>query len=178
MLSEDAPYLVVSNDSPRARHWARLQANWLSDDDHQVAIVDKAPPGKETIATTIDPTRLGEPKVLPQCPGPFGGTTILVLPEQIAADDREKWFDLEKNDPLTKASRFHRVRIADGSGERSLANVLAKLKGENRTNVLIVPAEFFASPATMRSLHDQVREFENEMTLNWLPGLGGRKGAL
>jgi hypothetical protein len=102
----------------------------------------------------------------------------LVLPEQIAAGDREKWLDLEKDDPLTKASRFHRVRIVEGNGERSLANVLSKLKGENRTNVLIVPAEFFADPETMRSLRDQVRELEDEMTLNWLPGLGGRKGVL
>jgi uncharacterized iron-regulated protein/predicted esterase len=178
VFTDNAPCLVVQHDSPRARHWARLQANWLSDDDRQIVVVDEAPAGKEAIETTIDPAKLREPKVLPPCPGPFGGTTILVLPSGLSAAELQKWLDLEKNDPLAKDSRFHRVRIAEGSGERSLASVLSKLKGENRTNVLIVPAEFFATPTTMRSLRDQVHKLENEMTLNWLPGLGGRKGAL
>lgn len=177
-LADNTRYLVMNDESPRAKYWARLQANWLSNDDREVVVVDEAPSGKDAISITIDPVKLSEPKVLPPCPGPFGGTTVLVLPEGMGADERQRWLDLEKNDPLTKASRFHRVRIAESSGERSLAQVLAKLKGENRTNVLIVPAEFFADPATMRDLREQVHELENEMTLNWLPGLGGRKGVI
>ena len=178
VLSENGPYLVVNHDSPRARHWARLQASWLSDDNHQVVVADEAPDGKDTIATAIDPVKLSEPKVLPQCPGPFGGTTVLVLPAGLGAGELQEWLNLEKNDPLAKQSRFHRVRIATSDGEQALANVLTKLKSENRTNVLIVPAEFYATPATMRGLRDEVRELENEMTLHWLPGLGGRKGVL
>src|SRR5690606_20930706 len=63
VLTENGPYLVVKHDSPRARHWARLQANWLSDDDHQVVVVGEAPTGKNTIPMTIDPAKLSKPKV-------------------------------------------------------------------------------------------------------------------
>ncbi|MDP6424765.1 MAG: VCBS repeat-containing protein, partial [Planctomycetota bacterium] len=66
---------------------------------------------------------------------------------------------------------FHRLRIADA--KRPLASVLEKLHGENRKNVLIVPALFCADGTTMRALRKVVRGFEDRMTLRWRPGLGG-----
>ena len=42
---------------------------------------------------------------LPRCPGPFGGTTVLVLPEGLPASEVDAWLALEKDDPLAKQSR-------------------------------------------------------------------------
>jgi uncharacterized iron-regulated protein/poly(3-hydroxybutyrate) depolymerase len=174
-------YLVLEHDSPRARHWARLQALWLEEaDDAPIVIIDELPQDGEVaeVSTEIKLAKLSQTGVLPTCPGPFGGTTVLVLPDSLTESEIKKWLELEKNDPLAKASRFHRLRIARSTGERALENVLTKLKSENRTNVLIVPAEFFASPNRLRELQSQVRPFEDMMTIQWSPGLGGRRGAL
>jgi uncharacterized iron-regulated protein len=172
-------YLVLESDSPRAQHWARLQSVWLSERDSPVKVVSELPAWQNAkkISTGVKPENLSAADVMPKCPGPFGGTTVLVVPDH-KSTDLKSWLELEKNDPLAKLSRFHRVRIATTGGEHSLVKVLEKLKSEKRTNILIVPAEFFASPERMRFLQDQTKPFADEMTLHWLPGLGGRRGLL
>ena len=112
--------------------------------------------------------------MLPQCPGPFGGTTVIVLPPDASPPQVAAWKAVEENDPLAKASRFYRVRIARSEGEGNLHDVLAKLQTEGRKNILIAPAVFFASPDWMRTLRASVRDLEDQMTLQWLPGLGGQ----
>ena len=112
---------------------------------------------------------------LPKCPCPFGGTTVVVIPDDKTSEQVEAWLAFEEDDPLTKHSRFHRLRIATGIDDRTLPAVLEKLHSENRENVLIVPATFCADATMMRALHRSVRALEDQMTLHWLPGLGGRK---
>ncbi|MGB2985971.1 MAG: hypothetical protein WBE26_08815, partial [Phycisphaerae bacterium] len=107
-------------------------------------------------------------------PGPFGGTTVVVVPEGVTEHDIEGWLALEDDDPLAKQSRLYRLRIATIDGERSLSTVLSKLHAASRNNALIVPATFCADAAFMRALKLSVRQFDNQMTLHWLPGLGGR----
>jgi hypothetical protein len=102
----------------------------------------------------------------------------VVLPPETPAGDVAEWLALEQDDPLARKSRLHRVRMATAAGERSLPQVLSKLQSENRRNVLIVPATFYASPAWLHTLYDSVSQFEDAMTLHWLPGLGGRKHAI
>jgi hypothetical protein len=86
------------------------------------------------------------------------------------------WLELEVTDPN---SRFHRLRIATpGTGAHGLRSVLTSLRDQNRRNVLIVPAEFYAGEAAMRELEKQVRELEDHMTIHWLPGLGGQETGL
>ena len=65
------------------------------------------------------------------------------------------------------------MRVATGEGERTLPAVLEKLRSENRKNVLVVPAEFCADGTTIRALAREIRHLADEMTLGWLPGLGG-----
>jgi uncharacterized iron-regulated protein len=199
-------YLLIEGNSPRELIWARMQCSWLRQDElteafvqtkatagqilaieatskQQSAAVDNPPSKRRNqnesilISTRVNLARLKVANVLPKCPGPFGGTTVLVVPDD-AADDLEAWLELEKTDPLAKSSRFHRTRIATASGEHALDKVLAKLKSAKRNNILIVPAEFYASPERMRSLQKQTTPFADEMTLQWLPGLGGRRGLL
>ena len=171
--------MAVPTDTPRARHWARLYALRASAATGQpVTLLDpdavSGGEGAIALAGVVHPSTVGD--ALPRCPGPFGGTTVLVLPEGLPSADVKAWFALEENDPLNKASRFHRLRIAmadPGAGERSLPAMLAKLEGENRKNVLIVPAVFCADPGMMRTLEHQTRALSNRMTIQWLPGLGG-----
>ncbi|MEO2049807.1 MAG: ChaN family lipoprotein [Pirellulales bacterium] len=174
-------YLVVKSVSSRATHWARLQAGRLSaQQDGQVLIVRELPEDADaiTISTKIQPRLASNPGVLPKCPGPFGGTTVVVLPDHLPAAERQQWLDLEDHDPLSTVSRFHRVRIATGEGERALTNVLQKLHLENRNNVLIVPAVFYANRSWLHELAEQTVSLQNSMVIQWLPGLGGRPGVL
>jgi uncharacterized iron-regulated protein len=201
-----AHYLQVEGNSPRELLWARMQCSWLRQDEHSEAYIetkaaaqkrlateasssqhpaseDNRPQkwpdqeGSNLISTEVNPTNLKTDGVIPMCPGPFGGTTVLVVPDD-KSGELESWLELEKTDPLAKSSRFHRTRIATASGEHALDKVLAKLKSEKRNNILIVPAEFYASPERMRILQKQTKPFADEMTLQWLPGLGGRRGLL
>jgi aminopeptidase N len=170
-------FILVEHDSPRAWHWARLHALRLAArGGPRVAIVSRPPesPGATAIATTLSPQAFAGAGMLPQCPGPFGGTTVIVLPPDASPPQITAWRAIEENDPLAKASRFHRLRIARGAGEGNLHDILAKLQSEQRKNILIAPAVFFASPDWMRTLRASVRDLENQLTLQWLPGLGGQ----
>lgn len=180
LSSEGGAYMVVPADTARARHWARLYAlRHTAATGQPVTLVDS--PGAigdaaAEIKAEVHPSTIG--KALPRCPGPFGGTTVLVLPEGLPGADVKAWIALEENDPLNKKSRFHRVRVAmqdEGDSERGLEAMLAKLEGENRKNVLIVPAVFCADTDTMGRLERRTREFSNRMTIQWLPGLGGEE---
>ena len=62
---------------------------------------------------------------LPRCPGAFGGTTVVVLPEGLAESEIAAWISLEADDPLAKESRSQRLRVATSSGERALPAMLA-----------------------------------------------------
>jgi hypothetical protein len=132
-------------------------------------------PGDEAalpfLSTKTSPGRIADS--LPRCPGPFGGTTVVVLPDTLSEQDVAAWREVQENDPLAAKSRFHRLRIATTTGERALPAVLATLLSEQRKNVLVVPATFYARPERMRRLEDSTSEFEDRMTIHWLPGLGG-----
>ena len=168
-------YLRIPVESARARHWARLQTLWA--DAQNAVAVDETPEGGQAQPLAVDVTarRFSAPNALPLCPGPFGGTTVVVLPEDMAESEQQAWFALEQNDPIAQTHRFHRLRVATESGERNLATVLDTLRAKNRKNVLIIPARFCADANEMSRLKRQARPFEDSMTLQWLPGLGGQR---
>lgn len=179
--SQERRYLLLDSDSNRARLWGRLQALCLTQLDHIPTTAVTRKPDQESaveIPIRIQPKYLANPEALPRCPGPFGGTTVVVIPDQAAAAGLQCWLELEANDPLTKTSRFHQVRMATSYGEHGLAKVLAKLHSENRNNVLIVPAVFYAETDWLRELRKIGDNFYDEMTLHWMPGLGGQQGIL
>ncbi|MFG0320188.1 MAG: hypothetical protein ACF8XB_23145, partial [Planctomycetota bacterium JB042] len=79
------------------------------------------------------------------------------------------------DDPLSAASRFHRLRVATLDGERPLDALLRTLREERRTNVLVVPAVFCVDGTTMRRIRDRAGpEAREAMTLHFKPGLGDR----
>lgn len=174
-------HLVLPAATPRARQWARLRAQAIARTSASSVVAVVAPgfsdPRSTEIALQIDAADLAEDHALPACPGPFGGTTVLVLPADVSDSDRAAFLALEEDDPLTRRNRFLRVRVATADGERALAAVLAKLESEGRKNVLIVPAVFCAANDTMRALRDQAAAFAERMTLHWSAGLGGQLGS-
>lgn len=166
-------YVVAG--SPRARAWSRrIASRHLEETGELVAVVSSAAEaGTATeLATEVHVAEFAAGRPLPRCPGAFGGTTIVVLPDTLPAEEVEGWLALEGDDPLAKKSRFHRVRIATASGERALPAVLSGILAEGRKNALIVPAVFCADGASLRALQQGVRELDDRMTLVWQPGLG------
>jgi len=171
-------HMRITADTPRAWHWSRLYAlRHTARTGQPVALRDSDSDGTDAtpeIKPAIHPSTMAD--AIPRCQGPFGGTTVLVLPEDVPAADVQAWIAFEQDDPLTKVSRFHRLRIArsgQDAGERSLGRVLDTLETENRKNVLIVPAVFCADAGTMQALERQTRHVADRMTIQWLPGLGG-----
>jgi uncharacterized iron-regulated protein len=143
-----------------------------------VPVVD-TPPDDPALTPLVLETRAEEfaaESRLPVCPGPFGGTTLVVLPAGTDTPRSPPGKALVENDPLTKQNRFTRLRVAVDGGDpaQALPAVLATLESENRRNVLIAPAVFYADGETMRALRRQTHDFEERMTLHWRPGLGGR----
>ncbi len=176
-------YLLVDSDSPRHLLWARLAARRASNEQSACVAVTSPPADAtaERLEAAITPDRLAASRAWPKCPGPFGGTTVLVVNE----DQLPSWLVLEANDPLQQASGFHRLRIATAGDseaeagdaardEHRLRTVLLELRDQRRYNVLVVPAKFYAGEALMRDLEQQVQGLSDLMTIHWLPGLGGQ----
>ncbi|MBK7643380.1 MAG: ChaN family lipoprotein [Planctomycetes bacterium] len=160
--------------SPRARSWARPLALERLEQGELVALLEHAPEGGDS--TQIDlaahAADYASKLQLPRAPGPFGGTTVIVLPDGMDPAEVAAWKELESADPLARTSRFHRMVLASQSGERALPVVLAELQTKKRKNLLILPALWCADGAMMHALRDAARPFENTLTLHWRPGLG------
>jgi hypothetical protein len=175
--------LVLPNDLPRTREWAGLHVDNLRRLGKSARAVHAAevPPG--TPAERVRRLAIGgdghwsvasfaKGFGLPLAGGPFGGTTVVVLPAGTSDADRAAWQELEQKKVLKRRSMFANIAIAGIDGEPSLAQVLAKLRGMGRSRVLVVPAVFCADAALMRGLRDGLDDDARAMDLSWLPGLG------
>ncbi len=160
-------------DTPTASRWADL---FVRSSLARGAPVELAAPGGEgellDIGGIFSVADAARPGVLPAAPGPFGGSTVVVVPA--AADDalREQWKRLAEDDPLAGRSRFLRLVLAFEDGSPSLPEALAGLKAAGRKNVMIVPARFCAGGDEMRALRRAAGDVLEGMTVHWLPGLG------
>ncbi|MFG0319799.1 MAG: ChaN family lipoprotein, partial [Planctomycetota bacterium JB042] len=88
--SEAGPaHVVVPIDSPRGRAWARLAAlRHAEERGGPVAVLgpdDPVRPDSTHLPLDVSPAAFAAPGMLPRAPGPFGGTTVLVLPESVDA---------------------------------------------------------------------------------------------
>jgi uncharacterized iron-regulated protein len=179
----DAPlFLVLEHDTPRARQWAELHVGIARLHGVQASVVSATELPKNTPAEQARSLSLGERGFsvdalaqghgIPLAGGPFGGTTVIVLPAGIDDADRAKWLAHEQNKVLKRRNMFANIAIADETGDRALPAVLTKLKGMGRSRVLIVPAVFCAEAALMQRLQSSLGEAAAGMDVNWLPGLG------
>jgi hypothetical protein len=176
-----APELcVLARDLPRARAWAEVFARRLGPDARVVTEAELT--GAEE-PRRVHRLRIGgewplaafaSGRGIPLAPGSFGGTTVLVVPAGTGADERDAWLALEEREALRQRSPFARLRVALADGDPSLARVLDELRGRARS-VLVVPAEFCASPAEVQALAatlDASTRAGDPFDLAWLPGLG------
>ena len=154
---------AVVPDEPRARVWARRYA--AREELASFAALVEEPPaesGSTGVELIVEPGEFAASDALPRCPGPFGGTTFLVLPEGLSEETAAAWREPERR----------RARVV---GESELAEALEEHAASGLRNVLIVPAAFHAGAERMRELRRVARPFEDRLTLHWSPGLGGSK---
>ncbi len=194
--------LVPAVDSPLAHHWARVLARRLEREGTAAAVLARAEPagaggappagvaGTRALAfpgewppdsappppgaTFLSVEHFADARTIPLAAGPFGGTTVIVVPATAPEPERAGWRALESGGAMQKAhGRFHRLAVAFEGASPGLPEVLAAIEGAGRSNVLVVPAAFCADAALMSRLRGQVSAHEPRMTIAWLPGLGG-----
>lgn len=157
----------IAVESPIARQWARLHARLAERDGvPRTVVVDPTQPP----TLTVDPSTFAEGQGLPLAPGPFGGTTILVLPRELPEDARTAWKALGEQDVLEKRSRFATLVVVD---DAELGAKLDALRKKGKRSMLILPAEFVVAPPRMDELRALVDGHDAELDVHYLPGLGG-----
>jgi uncharacterized iron-regulated protein len=163
LLKPGSPALAT----PRGRLFARVLSRRV-----RAAGSHETPSLAITAAAFADGTRL------PLSSGPFGGTTIVVVDDAAGEQELAAWMALESPDVLQKSHRFHRLRIAHGSGDHSPRAVIERLRAENpqRRDFLVVPAAFCVDDAALRALRAGLGPLADELHLELLPGLGDRLG--
>ncbi len=162
--------LILNIDTPLARQWGALHARLAerSGTAHRLRIDTRATP-----TLTVQPADFADGAALPSAPGPFGGTTILVLPPGVSKSETAAWRALSEPDVLRARSRFSRLVVVS---DATLGARLDGLREQGKRNMLIVPATFVAPPARMQALRRLVDGHADGLDVHWLPGLGGELG--
>ncbi|MFN7671296.1 MAG: ChaN family lipoprotein [Planctomycetota bacterium] len=181
--------LVLPNDSPRARDWAQLMVAMAAMQGTAVRLCTAAELPADAPASRVRRLQVGgsglwpaetfaSGRGLPLAGGPFGGTTVVVLPKGTSDDDKATWLQHEQKKVLKRRNMFANIAVACEDGEPSLPQLVTKLKGMGRSRLLIVPATFCADAATMQALRQQLGAAADGMDVAWLPGLGGELATL
>jgi hypothetical protein len=132
-------------------------------------------PEGSTALAPLGPEDLMAGMGIPLAAGPFGGTTVILLPDEWDQETHEAWEILEEKKVLHKRSRFASLKVASA---KELGTALQEIKDSGRSNVLVVPALFCADAASMRRWREAVKEYEDLLSLSWSPGLGGSLGSV
>lgn len=173
--------LQLAVDTPRARQWRELHRLAMQRAGTVAVAAETA--GDAGAAAPLRRLEVGgdgpwpaagfaDGRGIPLAGGPFGGTTIVVLPAGTSEADRAAWFEHERNRVLKRRSMFANIAIACTDGEPSLPAVVTQLQQKGRSRVLIVPAMFCADAATMQALQARLGDAAAGMDVAWLPGLG------
>jgi hypothetical protein len=175
-------WLRLEHELPRARQWAELYAARLCSDGvpARVLAAGETPAAGARVQTlTVGGNGpwpiadFADGRGLPLAGGPFGGTTVLLLPAGISDADRAAWMALEQGKAIKQRSMFANLAVASAEGEPSLAQVLEQLRARGRSRVLVVPAVFCADAGFMEQQRARLGDGAQGMDLAWLPGLGG-----
>lgn len=188
-------WVKLRHGSPRVRFWADLEVRAWIDRGIQAFLIEPegasgaessdpessdpgvapsvlALPGESGEKPFLDPTRWKGALRVPQPPGPFGGTTVLVTFPGLSEEQRAAWIELAA---LRIGSRFYRTVVAHVDQEPSLGTVFQELAAQGRNNIMVVPAAFCATAEEMRALRDAVDPWVSESaSVHWSPGLGGQ----
>ena len=165
----DPVRLAVPVDTPIAWQWALLHAR-LRERDGTARVEIVAPNTERAEVLAVRPEQFADGLALPMAPGPFGGTTILVLPRGTKGPARAAWLQLGEKNVLAARSRFASLKVVD---EADLGAALEAIEAAGKRNVLVVPAAFAAGPEHMQALAQRTAAYADTLTIAWLPGLGG-----
>jgi hypothetical protein len=168
--------LVLEHNGPRARAWAEIEAASVQREGGVCSVVtadqvDPALQGDVVRVRSLQSQDLAR-RDLPLAPGPFGGTTVVVVPAGAAPAERDAWRKLESSGAIRERSPFASLRIAFADAEPTLPAVLAELRAAHRSNVLITPAVFCATPEQMQALRRSATAELAGLDVTWHPGLG------
>ncbi len=175
--------LVLENDLPRAREWAALHEAQLRRGGRAASIVTAAEVPADTPAERLRRLTVGGDGAfpiasfaggagLPLAGGPFGGTTVVVLPRGVSDADRAAWLAHGENKVLKLRNRFANIAIAFSDGGPDVQQVVTGLQAKGRLRFLIVPAVFCADAPAMQALRAQLGKVAADLDVSWLPGLG------
>ncbi len=165
----DPTRLAVPVDTPIAWQWARLHAR-LRERDGATRVEVVAPNSARAEVLAVAPEQFADGLALPMAPGPFGGTTILVLPRGTKGAVRAAWMQLGEQNVLAARSRFASLKVVD---EADLSAALQAIRDAGKRNVLVVPAAFAVGPEQMQALAQRAAAYADTLSIAWLPGLGG-----
>ncbi len=202
--------LLLVDDTPRARLWAETYAMRLSGPAEVLPHTEVLQEGAriQPLAFEGEPVPKGlgilppfrieslmDGRGLPLASGPFGGTTILVVPAGATDEQVAAWKKLEETEAIKKKSRFARLVVLTASPEVDVSNLddagrqlppqitglavqglpaaLQAVKDAGRSVVLVVPAVFCADAEMMAEIRAAARPYEEILDLSYLPGLGG-----
>ena len=168
-LPTEVKQLVIPATTPVAWQWGMLHARLRERDGKaRYQVIPAEADGAEVLA--VKPEQFEDGMALPTAPGPFGGTTILVLPPKADAAERKAWLALGEKDVIKARSRFARLQVF---AEADLGKALDAIRDAGKRSVLIVPAAFVVGPERMKALQAQTAGHDHELEIAWLPGLGG-----
>ena len=163
-----ATTMRLAVDSQVGLRWAELHARIAEREAGSVRVVlGEAAPDATTLV--VSPEDFADGQALPLAPGPFGGTTILVLPPDLPEAQQAKWRELAARDVIKERSRFASLHVVE-AGE--LPKLLEDLKAAGKKSLLIAPAAFVASSERMQELERIVGDARAGLDVHWLPGLG------
>jgi uncharacterized iron-regulated protein len=175
----DETVLVLETDTPRARAWAFQLARDLEAKGQRAKVVAEGEGVVlaclgEAEGAAFTPRGLAHAHGIPLAAGPFGGTTVLLVPKGRSDADRAAWQALEDEKILSRRSRFARLRVVfEGDESDNLRAALQEVKDKGRTTVLVVPAVYCATGDQMRRWAAEAEEFADVLDIAWKPGLGG-----
>lgn len=170
---------------PRRRSWTRSYLARVLREHPEVATTavasaGAAKDGTEVFVLDYGPLRTDTSEIapalsiadlfgrVPRSTDPFGGTTVLVVPERANEEERASWQAL-----VDRESKLNRdVRLATGGDDGDVNDVVRSLP-ETRS-VLIVPAEFCASAERLEDLRRRIARDDTiaERDIDYLRGLG------
>jgi uncharacterized iron-regulated protein len=182
-MGSDTPRtLALAADLPRGREWAALHQLLQLRGGQATVLAAPGTDGAQVLEVggtgPFPVASFANGRGLPLAGGPFGGTTVVVLPKGTSDADRAAWLDHEKNKVLKQRSMFANLAVAMADGAPSLAEVITQLKARGRSRFLVVPAVFCAGPEWMQHLQRELGEAGEGCDLAWLPGLGAELAGL
>jgi uncharacterized iron-regulated protein len=173
----------VKVPSALSESWAALYVDLLRSRGHDARLVLAGAAGTAGARELVfdgagadqAPLLLGvfsEGRGLPRPPDVFGGAVVVLVPRGAGKPAVARWTEvLAKHEAAQGAFKTPYRAVREGD-EASLHAAFDELRSKGRTEVLVVPAELYATADRMERYVGSVEPRAQGLSLHWLPGLG------